>query len=228
MQKQKNDLTKEEAKAFFVEVADHLMQAGGEAELSYSAEQRSLKARLYHNRDQGTLERFSAVCLKSSKEVLEKACGLTIDYSKTAQKVGQVRLRPHVGCFVQFDGDYSGLLILNFSAQAAMNLYRGNMLTMGLPEEELAQAHTSDEVVDVLGELINQLIGKIRSMIEQQHGLVARNSQPKAIAITEPISLTISPNFNQEQYRRLTLKADGAHFHIELALEQTEFQELDI
>ena len=75
-------------------------------------------------------------------------------------------LRPEIGCFVQFNGDYSGLVVVNFSAGAAMDLYRSYMLVMGMPESELAKDATSAEVVDTMGEMTNQFMGKAMQMVE--------------------------------------------------------------
>ena len=37
------------------------------------------------------------------------------------------------GSGVQFSGDYSGLVVLNLSAEAAVEIYRSYMLAMGMP-----------------------------------------------------------------------------------------------
>ena len=67
------------------------------------------------------------------KQVLESATSQNIKYSTTIQSISKVSLRPDVGCFVQFTGDYNGLAVANFSGEAAMALYKGYMTTMGLP-----------------------------------------------------------------------------------------------
>lgn len=158
-------------------------------------------------------------------EVLEGASGASIYFSPTIQKIPAIHLKPDVGCFVQFSGDYSGLMIINFTREAAMEYYRKSLLFMGMPEEELAIDHTSDEVVDSIGEAVNQLIGKARQKIQERFGLSAHNNQPKAICILDSVLLSIDNlAMHRNHCRRLSFKiSESASFHIELFFEETEF-----
>lgn len=179
-------------------------------------------------RSVNTLNAIASLFCLSTKEVLEASTGGDITYAKTIQKIPLVHLRPEIGCFVLFSGDYSGIMIMNFSAKAAMALYRKAMLNMGLPEKELATEYTSDDVVDHIGETINQIIGDVRRRIEDNYELVASNTQPKAIALTTSIILTIDAHdIEKELCRRLSFKVDGHSFHIELSMEKTEFVSMD-
>ena len=113
---------------------------------------------------------------------------------------------------------------MNFSGDAAMAIYKSSMMHMGLPEEELATEYTADEVVDNVGEMINQIIGAVRRKIEGQYGLTATATQPKAIALNTSIVLTIdSHEVEKDLCRRMSFKVDGHPFHIELSMEKTEF-----
>ena len=175
-----------------------------------------------------TVNALSKIFCEATKEVVEAATGVEVNYSKTMQKVGIVHLRPDIGCFVLFSGDYSGLLIMNFSGSSALAIYRHSLLKMGFPEEELAQDFTSEDVVNSIGETINQIIGKVRRQVEHQYGLVARNTQPRAIALSNSIVLTVDAHdVSEELCRRLTFKIEGQSFQIELALEKTEFISMD-
>ena len=179
-------------------------------------------------RSSNTANAISRIFCEATKEILEKSTDCDISYSSTIQKVPLIHMRPEIGSFVQFTGDYSGLMIMNFSAGAAMAIYRNSMLKMGFPEEELASEYTADEVSDSIGELINQTIGRVRSSIEAQYGLVASNTQPKAIALTTSINLSIeAADYEQDQCRRLSFHIDGHSFHIELSMERTEFIAMD-
>ncbi|PCI29591.1 MAG: chemotaxis protein CheC [SAR324 cluster bacterium] len=179
-------------------------------------------------RTSNTVNAISSIFCEATKEVLEASTGKEITYAKTIQKIPAIHLRPEIGCFVLFSGDYSGLMIINFSSEAAMSIYRSSMMFMGLPEDELCLEYTADEVVDNIGEMINQIIGKVRRGVEMQYGLVSSNTQPKAIALTTSIILTIdAQEVDKELCRRLSFKVDGHSFHIELSLEKTEFISLD-
>lgn len=179
-------------------------------------------------RSSDTINAISGIFCQSAKEVLEASTSQEVVYSRTLQKVPVIHLRPEIGCFVMFSGDYSGLMIMNFSAESALEIYHGNMRQMGFPEDEIAHDYTSDEVVDSIGELINQIIGKARREIETKYRLTAKNTQPKAIALTTAIVLTIDAHsVDKDLCRRLSFKVNGHPFHIELSMERTEFVSLD-
>ncbi|MBT4286622.1 MAG: DUF3334 family protein [Deltaproteobacteria bacterium] len=175
-----------------------------------------------------TLNSIARIFCDATKEVLGTSTGKEVSFANTIQKIPLVHLRPEIGCFVLFNGDYSGIMIMNFSAKAAMEIYRNQMLTMGLPEEDLATEYTADDVVDNIGETINQIIGSVRRKIEGIYGLVSSNTQPKAIALTTSIILTIDAHdIEKELCRRLSFKIGGHSFHIELSMEKTEFVSID-
>ena len=179
-------------------------------------------------KSQQTLNAISRIFCESAKEVLESVTGKDVSYAKTIQKVPIIHLRPDVGCFVLFAGDYSGLMIMNFTSEAAMSIYRNQMLHMGLPENELATEYTADDVVDSIGEIINQIIGTVRRQIEAQYDLASSNTQPKAIALTTSIVLSIdSPGLEKDLCRKLSFKIEGYPFHIELSMEKTEFVSIE-
>ncbi|NQU65584.1 MAG: DUF3334 family protein [SAR324 cluster bacterium] len=175
-----------------------------------------------------TLNAISKIFCDVTKELLESVTKKEVNYAKTIQKIPLIHLRPDIGCFVLFSGDYSGLMIMNFTAEAAMSIYRNQMINMGLPEEELAVEYTADEIVDSIGELVNQIIGSVRRQIEIQYDLGSSNTQPKAIALTTSIVLSIdTPEFDKDLCRKLSFKIEGHPFHIEVSIEKTEFVSLD-
>ncbi len=179
-------------------------------------------------RTTNTLNAVAGIFCEATKEVLDASTGREITFAKTIQKVPKVHLRPDIGCFVLFSGDYSGIMIINFTAKAAMSIYRNQMTRMGLPEDSLATEYTADDVVDGIGETINQIIGNVRRQIENRYGLAASNTQPKAIALATSIMLTIDAHdIENELCRRLSFKIDGHSFHIEISLEKTEFASID-
>ncbi len=140
-----------------------------------------------------TINEIAQVFAQACEETIGKSTNSKIVTAPTIQKVPTVFLKPDIGCFVQFNGDYSGLFIMNFSASVALELYRKSLLFMGMPEDELAGEHTSDEVVDCIGELINQVIGNARRIIKNRYGLMASNPQPKAISISSVITMPLPP-----------------------------------
>lgn len=169
----------------------------------------------------GAIDALTTIALQAVKEVLETNTRIPIKASSTVQKVPKVSMKPEIGCFVPFTGDYNGLVVMNFSAGAAMTLYRNYMMSMGLPEEELAKEYTNVEVPDSIGEMMNQIMGKITKLTQDSFGLSAYCGQPKALALNSAIILTIDTDYREN--RRLSFSINNERFYFEMAMETAEF-----
>jgi len=167
------------------------------------------------------------VLCDSVKSVLTTATDHPINYSAMVQKINKTCLKPDLGCFVLFDGGFSGLVIINFSAEAAIEIYQNYMLHMGIPENELAQSHTSDEVGNVMGELMNQIVGAFTGVVGQQLQTSITQNQPKMLTINKQVLLSIDTNLDRPQARRVTFSTEKSNiFYLELAMDKTEFIKL--
>lgn len=165
---------------------------------------------------------------QSVSGVLTSATNSTVSYSAMVQKINKTCLKPDFGCFVLFDGGFSGLVVINFTAQAALEVYTNYMRNMGMPEEELAILHTSDEVGDVLGELMNQLVGDFTSKIRKELKTNITQNQPKMLAINKQVLISIDTNLDRPQARRVTFTTENNNiFYLELAMDKTEFIQLE-
>ncbi|MGF1698018.1 DUF3334 family protein [Vibrio kyushuensis] len=160
--------------------------------------------------------------------VLTSATDSKISYSAMVQKINKTSLKPDFGCFVLFDGGFSGLVVINFTAKAALEVYTNYMRNMGMPEEELAVLHTSDEVGDVLGELMNQLVGDFTSKIRKELQTNITQNQPKMLALNKQVILSVDTNLDRPQARRVSFStAENNIFYLELAMDKTEFIQLE-
>lgn len=171
--------------------------------------------------EQYTIDVVAGLFGHATKLTLEKSTKKTIKFSQTFQAIPKVRLKPDLGSFVIFSGDYNGLIVMNFTAAAAMDLYRYYMTTMGLPESELAKDSTSNEVIDTMGEMTNQIMGRAMRMVESKFDLSANCGQPKALALNNAITLT--PDLDFQDNRRIVFSINSNRFQMELALERTQF-----
>ena len=174
-----------------------------------------------------TTDDILLVLCNSMKSVLSSATAHEINYSAMVQKINKTCLKPDIGCFVLFDGGFSGLVILNFSADAAMELYTNYMVNMGLPKDELATSHTADEVSDVMGELMNQMVGDFTGAIGHELHTSITQNQPKMLTINKQVLLSIDTNLDRPQARRVTFSTSKNNiFYLELAMDKTEFIKL--
>jgi len=163
----------------------------------------------------------------SVRKVLSTATNTPITYSPMVQKITRTCLRPDIGCFVLFDGGFSGLVIINFSAQSAMEIYRAYMMYMGMPESELATQHTTDEVGNMLGELMNQIVGDFTGNVGHELLVSINQNQPKMLTINKEVMVSIDTNLDRAQARRVAFTtAQRNVFYMELAIDKTEFIKL--
>lgn len=165
---------------------------------------------------------------QSVSGVLTSATSSQVNYSAMVQKIHKTSLKPDFGCFVLFDGGFTGLVVINFTAKAALEIYTNYMRNMGMPEEELAISHTSDEVGDVLGELMNQLVGDFTNKIRKELQTNITQNQPKMMALNKQVILQVDTNLDRPQARRVTFSTENNNiFYLELAMDKTEFIQLE-
>ena len=174
----------------------------------------------------GTEDLLSSLC-NSVTRVLNVATQSQIRYSGMIQRITRTCLKPDIGCFVLFDGGFSGLVILNFSAQSAMELYKRYMLSMGIPEDSLANSCTSDEVGNVMGELMNQVAGDFTGKVRRELQTHITQNQPKMLVLNKQVMLSVDANLDNPEARRVTFYTGNNNiFYLELAMDRTEFIKL--
>lgn len=174
----------------------------------------------------GTEDLLLSLC-NSVTKVLTAASHSQIRYSGMVQRITKTCLKPDIGCFVLFDGGFSGLVVINFSAQAAMELYESYMLSMGMAKGELASSHTSDEVSNVMGELMNQIVGDFTGKVGRELQTHITQNQPKMLVLNKQVMLSVDTNLDQPEARRVTFFTGRNNiFYLELATDKTEFIKL--
>src|SRR6185369_5578593 len=175
----------------------------------------------------GTEDILRSLC-NSVTKVLSIATHSQIRYSGMVQRITKTCLKPDIGCFVLFDGGFSGLVVTNFSAQSAMELYESYMLSMGMAKSELAASHTSDEVSNVMGELMNQIVGDFTGKVARELQTHITQNQPKMLALNKQVMLSVDTNLDQPESRRVTFFTGRNNiFYLELAIDRTEFIKLN-
>lgn len=174
----------------------------------------------------GTEDLLTSLC-NSVTRVLNVATQCEIHYSGMVQRITKTSLKPDIGCFVLFDGGFSGLVVLNFSAQTAMELYESYMLNMGMPKSELASSHTSDEVSNIMGELMNQIVGDFTGKVRRELQTHITQNQPKMLVLNKQVVLSVDTQLDQPEARRVTFYTGRNNiFYLELAIDRTEFIKL--
>ena len=174
----------------------------------------------------GTEDILMSLC-NSVTKVLNVATLGQIHYSGMVQRISKTCLKPDIGCFVLFDGGFSGLVVINFSSHAAMELYESYMVNMGMSKDDLATSHTSDEVANVMGELMNQVLGDFTSKVRRELQTQITQNQPKMLVLNKQVVLSVDANLDKPESRRVTFYTGRNHiFYLELAIDRTEFIKL--
>ena len=174
----------------------------------------------------GTEDILVSLC-NSVTDVLNVATQSQIRYSGMVQRITKTCLKPDIGCFVLFDGGFSGLVVINFSASAAMELYETYLLSMGMSRDELASSHTADEVSNVMGELMNQIVGNFTGKVGRELQTHITQNQPKMLVLNKQVMLSVDTNLDKPEARRVTFyTAHNNIFYLELAIDRTEFIKL--
>lgn len=175
----------------------------------------------------GTEDILRSLC-NSVTKVLTVATQSQIHYSGMVQRITKTCLKPDIGCFVLFDGGFSGLVVINFSAQAAMELYHSYMVNMGMSKDDLASSHTSDEVSNVMGELMNQIVGDFTGKVARELQTHITQNQPKMLALNKQVMLSVDTNLDKPEARRVTFFTGRNNiFYLEMAIDRTEFIKLN-
>ena len=159
--------------------------------------------------------------------VLNSASEAGVSYSPMVQKINKTSLSPDLGCFVLFDGGFSGLVLTNFTGAAAVEIYQDYMIKMGMPKDELAVSHTSDDVGDVLAELMNQILGDFINKVRRQLQTSIKQNQPKMLTINKQVVVSIGTTLDRPQMRKVSFFTKSHNiFYLELAMDKTEFIKL--
>ena len=174
----------------------------------------------------GTEDLLISLC-NSVTRVLNVATNCQINYSGMVQRITKTCLKPDIGCFVLFDGGFSGLVVLNFASETAMELYESYMLNMGMPKSELAMSHTSDEVSNIMGELMNQIVGDFTGKVRRELQTHITQNQPKMLVLNKQVMLSVDTQLDNPEARRVTFYTGKNNiFYLELAVDRAEFIKL--
>jgi CheY-specific phosphatase CheX len=174
----------------------------------------------------GTEDLLTSLC-NSVTRVLNVAMQSKVNYSAMVQRITKIGLKPDIGCFVLFDGGFTGLVVLNFGADTAMEIYEKYMLHMGMPKSELAGSHTSDEVANILGELMNQIVGDFTGKVRRELQTNITQNQPKMLVLTKQVMLSVDTPLDRPEMRRVSFFTEKNNiFYLELAIDRTEFIKL--
>src|SRR5450830_1629545 len=174
----------------------------------------------------GTEDLLMSLC-NSVVRVLNVAKQSKVNYSGMVQRITKTGLKHDICCFVMFDVGFTGLVVLNVAADTAMEIYERYMLHMGMPKSELASFYTSDEVSNIMGELMNQIVGDFTGKIRRELQTNITQNQPKMLVLNKQVMLSVDTPLDRPEMRRVTFYTEKNNiFYLELAIDRTEFIKL--
>lgn len=182
------------------------------------------------NSSDSTILSISALFAKAVQEVIQNFCQLEVVIGQNAQFLSTIQISEDLGAFVSFHGNYSGLMVMNFEGDAALELVVSSMRAMGMPDDEIPTHYMADDVRNSIGELVNHIIGSVRAKIQDEYDLSAQATIPAVIPVSIPIGLFFKSTVGEGQSCvRLVFRTPGNHrFHLELTIETSEIARLPI
>jgi len=180
------------------------------------------------NQLETSILQVSSLFAKAVQEVLKNFCQLDVVIGKNAQFLSTIQISEDIGAFVSFNGNYSGLMVMNFEGEAALEIVTSLMKAMGLPEDEIPSHYMADDVRSSIGEFVNHIIGNARAKIQTEYDLSANATIPAVLPISSPIGLLFKSSITEgHNCVRLVFRTPGNHrFHLELTMESSRFVEL--
>jgi hypothetical protein len=98
---------------------------------------------------------------------------------------------------------------------------------MGMPKSELASSFTSDEVSNILGELMNQIVGDFTGKVRRELQTNITQNQPKMLVLNKQVMLSVDTPLDRPEIRRVSFFTENNNiFYLELAIDRTEFIKL--
>lgn len=182
------------------------------------------------NSSENSVLAVSSLFAKAVQEVTKNFCQLEISVGKNAQFLSTIQISEDLGAFVSFNGNYSGLAVMNFEGNAALELVTSSMKAMGMPEEEIPTHFMADDVRNSIGELVNHIIGNVRAKIQEVYDLSASATIPAVIPVSIPIGLFFRSTVHegQECVRLVFRTPENYRFHLELTMESARFVALPL
>jgi CheY-specific phosphatase CheX len=180
------------------------------------------------NPSETSILQISNIFGKAVLEVIKKFCHLEVIVGKNAQFLSTIQISEDIGAFVSFNGNYSGLMVMNFEGNAALELVDSSMRAVGMPEDEIPSHYMADDVRSSIGELVNHIIGNARAKVQEEYDLSAKSTIPAVLPIATPIGLFFKSSISEgHACVRLVFRTPENHrFHLELTMESSQIVEL--
>jgi CheY-specific phosphatase CheX len=177
------------------------------------------------NAEGSSILAVSSLFALAVQEVLKSSCKLDVVAGKTVQFLSTIQISEDIGAFVCFNGNYSGLMVLNFEGAAALEIVKSLMLSMGMPDDEIPAHYMTDDVRSSIGEFVNHIIGNARAKIQKEYDLSANATIPAVIPIATPIGLFFKSAITEghDCIRLVFRTPENNRFHLELTMESSRF-----
>jgi hypothetical protein len=150
----------------------------------------------------GTEDLLMSLC-NSVTRVLSVATQSQVHYSGMVQRISKPASSPTLAalcCSMAASRAWSSSTF----GLAAMELYQSYLLSMGMSKEDLVSSYTSDEVSNVMGELMNQVVGDFTGKIRRELQTHITQNQPKMLVLNKQVMLSVDANLDNPEARRVT------------------------
>lgn len=144
--------------------------------------------------------------------------------SPTFQVIQSIETRHRVSSIIDFTGGINGILIINYSSEAAMDVVGNFLQGMGMAPEDCPKG-LGEEMLNILGEITNQVVGNFRKNLFKEFGLHTTSGTP--VTMIPNLMLSVMPAASQHSdatsIRAQITTPAGHPFFIELCVQKGLF-----
>ncbi len=140
--------------------------------------------------------------------------------------INAAQTRHRVASLLDFTGGINGFAIINYPKESALNVIEAFLTGMGMGVEDCPKA-ISEEAINTLGEVCNQVLGGFRRNVEEKYGFHATSGTPITMLVNTQLSLTPVEADQNYHFVRAQITTPNMHpFFIEFCLEEGTFVKL--
>ncbi len=112
------------------------------------------------------------------------------EISPNFQLLDSVQTRHRISTLLDFTGSINGIVIINYTEDAAVNVVSAFLQGMGMGEDDCPKG-LGEELINVLGEIMNQVLGAFRRNLSKEYGLSTTSGTP--VTMIPSVMLNVTP-----------------------------------
>jgi len=152
------------------------------------------------------------------------AAGFTV--SPTFYVINSAQTRHRVSSLLDFTGGINGFAIINYPAESALEAVGAFLQGMGMGSDDCPK-NISEEAVNTVGEICNQVLGGFRRNLEARYNLLATSGTPISMLVNTQLSMSpVDADTNFHFIRTQITTPKKQPIYVEFCIEEGVFIKL--